>query len=139
MLVAYLAAMILLPKPGGRVVFGDATHHFVQLRSIVFDRDLDFRNEYVRIYGLTRREPGTEWIFTDLTPTGRVRNYMPVGPALLWAPLYLLVAGLQVLAFHAGLAPQPDGFDRVLPICRCRLGWKASHFGDILKKSKVSR
>jgi hypothetical protein len=114
MLAAYLSAIGLFPKPGGRVVFGDATHHFVQLRSAVFDRDLDFKNEYLTLYGLQHEVPGTEFIFSDLTPTGRVRNYMPVGPALLWAPLYLLIAGSQWLLSLAGLAPAPDGFGRVL-------------------------
>ena len=90
MLVAYWTAALVFPKRGGRMVVGDATHHFVQLRSIVFDRDLRFRNEYVRLYELSSDDvAGTEWIFTDLTATGRVRNYMPIGPALLWAPLYL--------------------------------------------------
>jgi hypothetical protein len=110
MLIAYLGAAAVMPKPGGRVIFGDATHHFVQLRSVVFDHDLDFRNDYQRIYGLTREEPGTEWIFSDLTKTGHVRNYMPVGPAILWAPLYLLVVAGEFAAFHAGIAPRPDGF-----------------------------
>ena len=114
MLVAYLTAIGLFPKPGGRVVFGDATHHFVQLRSAVFDRDFDFKNEYMKIYGLEREVPGTEFIFSDPTPTGRVRNYMPVGPAVLWAPLYLLAVGIQFLASFAGLAQPPDGFGRVL-------------------------
>src|SRR5437773_271161 len=41
MLAAHVAATLLFPKPNGRVVFGDATHHFVQLRSMVFDRDFD--------------------------------------------------------------------------------------------------
>jgi len=116
LLLAYLAAMGLMRKADGRIVFGDATHHFVQLRSMVFDRDLDFRNEYVRIYGLRGGEPGTEWIFTDLTPTGRVRNYMPVGPALLWAPLYLIVATIQWVASWFGIATIPDGFDRGLQL-----------------------
>ena len=52
LIAAYLAAMVVFAKPEGRVVFGDATHHFVQLRSLVFDRDLHFRNEYVRMYSL---------------------------------------------------------------------------------------
>ncbi len=116
LVVAYLAAMTIMRKPDGRVVVGDATHHFVQLRSMVFDRDLDFRNEYIRLYGLQREEPGTEWIFTDLTRTGHVRNYMPVGPALLWAPLYLIVAVMQTMLSWAGLAARPDGFDRALQL-----------------------
>ena len=116
LLAAHLAAMVLMPKAGDRVVIGDATHHFVQLRSLVYDRDLDFRNEYMRIYRLEAAVPGTEWIFTELTPTGRVRNYMPVGPALLWAPLYLLLSGLQLVASWMGLTRAPDGFDWVLQL-----------------------
>lgn len=116
MCAAFLAAQVLRPKPGGRVVVGDATHHFVQLRSGVFDRDLDFRNEYVRIYGLRGGEPGTEWVSSELTVTGHVRNYMPVGPALLWAPLYLLLtAGLMGRA-ALGFGAWPDGFERLLQL-----------------------
>jgi hypothetical protein len=116
LLAAYLAAMLAMPKPDGRVVFGDATHHFVQLRSLVYDRDLDFRNEYMRIYQLDAEVPGTEWIFSELTPTGRVRNYMPLGPALLWAPLYLLLSMLQWIASAVGLARPPDGYDWMLQL-----------------------
>jgi hypothetical protein len=116
MLVAYVSAAELLRKPNGRVVFGDATHHFVQLRSLVFDGDVDFQNDYMRIYGLTKYEPETDWIFYDHTSTGKVRNYMPVGPALLWAPLYLVVAGVQLALSHFGLAARPDGFDHALQV-----------------------
>jgi hypothetical protein len=86
----------------------------VQLRSAVFDRDVDFQNEYMRIYGVEREVPGTEFVFSELTPTGRVRNYMPVGPAILWAPLYLLAAGGWQLASLAGVAHAPDGYERPL-------------------------
>jgi hypothetical protein len=116
MLVVYLTATEVLRKPNGRVIFGDATHHFVQLRSMVFDHDFDFQNDYMRIYGLTKYEPETNWIFYDHTATGKVRNYMPVGPALLWAPLYLAVAAVQLLLSYAGLAARPDGFDHVLQV-----------------------
>ena len=111
---AYLAAMVVFAKPDGRVVFGDATHHFVQLRSMAFDRDVHFRNEYVRIYNLRGNDVGSEYVFTDLTPTGYVRNYVAVGPALLWAPLYLLAAAAQWLLAAIGLASPPDGYGRVL-------------------------
>lgn len=111
-MAAYLTAILGFPKSGGRIVFGDATHHFVQLRSLVFDRDLQFQNEYMRLYGLAEPVPGTEFIFSELTPTGHVRNYMPIGPAILWAPLYLLVAFGQSILSLAGLADRPDGFGR---------------------------
>ena len=126
MLVAHLGATVLMPKPRGRVVFGDATHHFVQLRSMVFDRDFDFQNDYLRIYGLTQYAPETNWLFTDLTPTGHVRNYMPIGPALLWAPLYLAIAGAQWLLSLAGLAARPDGFGWALQMAPGLTGVVAS-------------
>jgi hypothetical protein len=117
LLAAYvLGTSVFFRKPDGRVVFGDATHHFVQLRSIVFDRDLQFRNEYVRLYRLTGDEGGTEWIFSDLTPTGHVRNYMPIGPALLWAPLYVIGAGLLTVLSALGLTAPPDGFETMLQL-----------------------
>ena len=111
-----LGTSVFFRKPEGRVVVGDATHHFVQLRSLVFDRDLQFRNEYVRLYGLSGGERDTEWIFSDLTPTGHVRNYMPVGPALLWAPLYLVGVSLLTALSWLGLTTPPDGFEHVLQL-----------------------
>jgi hypothetical protein len=109
--VAYGSSLVLRPKPDGRVVLGDALHHYVQLRSAVFDQDLHFRNEYVRMYGLKGGEPGAEWIF-DHTPTGHVRNLMPVGPAILWLPLFLLVNLGLALANLLGATAAVDGYSR---------------------------
>jgi len=110
--LAYSASLVMFPKPGGRLVMGDALHHYVQLRSAVFDRDLHFRNEYIRLYDLRGGEPGTGWIYED-TPTGHVRNLMPVGPALLWAPLFLLVSGVAGLGNLAGMSWPLDGYARI--------------------------
>jgi hypothetical protein len=113
MLGAYLSATLLFPKASGRVVFGDATHHFIQLRSVIFDHDLDFLNEHVTIYELANTKEETDRILADLgTSTGLVRNYMPIGPAILWAPLYLLAIGLDWLRWLIGMGPVPDGFSR---------------------------
>ena len=116
MLVAYLASVLIFPKPGGRIVVGDAVHHFVQLRSLVYDRDADFENEYAHLYRLQHPDdPQPDW--NELrTPTGHIRNYMPVGPALLWAPLYLLISGVLAVLSAAGLARAPDGFEPVLQL-----------------------
>jgi hypothetical protein len=109
---AYLASLIVFPKPGGRVVIGDALHHYVQLRSAVFDRDLQFRNEYIRMYGLKGNEPGTEWVF-ESTPTGHVRNLMPVGPAILWAPAFLVATAVTSLGQLVGWHYPVDGYGRI--------------------------
>jgi hypothetical protein len=109
---AYAGSLIWFPKPNGRILIGDALQHYVQLRSIVFDRDLQFRNEYVHLYGLKGGEPDTEWIY-DVTPTGYVRNRMPVGPALLWSPLFLLVSLGVWIAHLAGSGYPLDGYGRL--------------------------
>ena len=111
-LLAYTASLIVRPKPSGRIVIGDALHHYVQLRSAVFDGDLHFRNEYVRLYGLRGDEPGTEWVYQE-TATGHVRSLMPVGPALLWAPLFLLATALAGASTLLGAAYPLDGYGRV--------------------------
>jgi hypothetical protein len=109
---AYVASLIVFPKPGGRIVMGDAAHYYVYLRSAVFDHDLQFQNDYVVLYGLAHPKDGPEWL-TELTSTGHVRNFMSVGPAVVWAPLYLTVtAGVWVSHLLGGTYPL-DGFGRV--------------------------
>ena len=125
---AYASSLIFFPKPNGRIVLGDALHHYVQLRSAVFDRDLHFRNEYVRMYGLNGGEPGTEWIYRE-TPTGHVRNLMPVGPALLWAPLFLLAAAVTFLLNALGMAYPLDGYGRLFQATAGLSGVAAATFG----------
>lgn len=107
--LAYGASIVVFPKPGGRLLIGDALHHYVQLRSVVFDRDLQFQNEYVRMYGLRGGEPGTEWVY-EPTATGHTRNLMPIGPGILWAPAFLgLTLGVW-LATLIGVGYPLDGY-----------------------------
>ena len=110
---AYAASLVWLAKPDGRVVFGDALHHYVQLRSIVFDRDLKFTNEYLHLYGPgAGQDPETDWI-VKTNATGHIRNLMPVGPALLWSPLFLLVTAGVWIANAFGAAYPLDGYGRL--------------------------
>jgi hypothetical protein len=126
--VAYLSSVVFFPKPDGRLLIGDALHHYVQLRSAVIDGDLHFRNEYVRMYNLRGGEPGAEWIFEG-TSTGHVRNYMPVGPAILWAPLFLVAAGLTALANAFGAGWPMDGYARLFQVAPGVTGVAAAAVG----------
>jgi hypothetical protein len=111
--LAYGASLVLRPKPDGRIVMGDALHHYVQVRSAIFDRDLHFRNEYVRMYGLDGRHPETQWVYEG-TATGHVRNLMPAGPGLLWAPGILAVTAVVWVLNQFGASTYPiDGYGRV--------------------------
>jgi hypothetical protein len=111
---AYTCGLIALAKPDGRIVVGDAMHEYVQLRSAVFDRDLRFTNEYLRLYGLTPAtvDSETRWI-VETNASGHVRNLMPVGPALLWAPGFLLTTAAVWAADHAGYHYPLDGYGRL--------------------------
>jgi hypothetical protein len=106
---AYFAGTTALRKADGRLIVGDAVHYYVYVRSAVFDRDLQFRNEYVRLYRLRGGEADTGWIY-EATPTGHVRNVMPVGPAIVWTPLYVTAAAIACAAHAAGVSIAVDGY-----------------------------
>jgi hypothetical protein len=111
LLAAYVAGVVAFRKPSGRIVIGDAVHYYVYLRSAVFDGDFHFRNDYMRLYGLTAVTPGTDWLDAP-TATGHVRNMMSVGPALAWTPGFLLMTGGVALAGALGGDYPLDGFGR---------------------------
>lgn len=104
-----LAFLLTLPAVTTRLYSSDEIEHFAWLRSIVFDRDVDFENEYRYFVdtGVTR-DPGFHETFLEkVNETGRRINYAPVGAAVLWAPFY---AAGHAAAFMTG-AP-PDGFSQ---------------------------
>ena len=129
--VAYAASLILIPKPDGRIIMGDAVHHYVQLRSLVFDRDLHLRNEYLRVYKFRGDEPEATWL-SETTPTGHVRSYMPVGPGLVWAPAFLLVSGTVWLADSLGANYPLDGYGRAFQAAAAFSGVIAAAIGSWL-------
>ena len=92
-----------------RHVRGDAVHYYVYVRSVVFDRDLDFENDYKGLYSLDFTKasppPGFEWTFAR-TATGKVRNYMAVGTPLAWTPVYLgATLGVYLSSLAGGTYP----------------------------------
>jgi hypothetical protein len=60
----------------------DAVEYFSHVRSLYFDHDLDFANEFAHFGILTRGDK------VHPTPTGHRRTIFSVGPALLWMPFY---------------------------------------------------
>ena len=109
--LAYGTGVVFLKKPNGRIVVGDAVHYYVYLRSAVFDGDLQFRNDYLRLYNLRTVTPGADWLDTP-TATGHVRNMMSVGPALAWTPGFLLATTSVAVARTFGSEYPFDGFGR---------------------------
>jgi hypothetical protein len=107
------AFLLTLPLVSPRLRGADEIEHFVYLRSLLFDGDLDFGNEYAHFVAadpvglagfaatfLERREPAT----------GRFLNFAPVGAALLWSPFYLLAHAGVLAARALGAGVAADGY-----------------------------
>lgn len=97
-LLLYVLAVTAFAKPHGRVLDGDAVHYYVYLRSLVFDRDVDFQNDYAAIYGPSGLPRN---LFR--TQTGHLSNVVSIGPALLWMPFFLVALAVTALARGLGL------------------------------------
>jgi len=85
--LVYLTGVLVVPSRAGRVINGDAIQYFAYLQSAVADGDLDFTNDYQRLY--LNGDPQTNVWLRSRTPAGRPPNMMSVGPAILWSPFYL--------------------------------------------------
>ena len=105
-----IATFVTLALVSTKIRGADEIEYYSHLRSMVFDRDLDFTNEYEYFYKtnpqglvafketfLDRREPST----------GRPINFAPIGSALVWSPFFLLANSLVSNGVLKGPA---DGF-----------------------------
>lgn len=61
-----------------KTVYGDGRYYYTWLHSLVFDQDIDFRNEYKHFK-----------INEPQTPQGLPQNKYSIGSALLWMPTYI--------------------------------------------------
>jgi hypothetical protein len=77
----------------------DGFYYFSYLRSLAFDRDLDFTNDYT-LLGLGDKPH----LFRPPTPTGYAHSAASIGPAILWAPFF---AAGHVIALRLG-STRPD-------------------------------
>jgi hypothetical protein len=89
---ALLTVLFLLSLPAvtTRIYSSDEIQYFSYLRSLWFDRDLSFENEYRYFYerGVARSEGFHETFLERQTETGRRINFATIGCAILWAPFY---------------------------------------------------
>jgi hypothetical protein len=62
----------------------DGFYYFAYLRSLAFDRDVDFTNDY-KLLGL-----GDKAHLFNPTPTGHAQSAWTIGPAILWSPFFAI-------------------------------------------------
>ena len=85
-----LLFVVSLPAVTPRIYASDEAQYFAYLRSLWFDRDVSFDNEYRHFYetGTVRTEGFRETFLERTTATGRRINFGTIGSAILWSPFY---------------------------------------------------
>ena len=113
--LALVAVFLLtLPAVTPRLYSSDEVQYFSYLRSIWFDRDVSFDNEYRYFYdrGVARTDGFHQTFLEPLTPTGHRENFATMGSALLWSPFYATADAATRLAAATGSDLPADGYSR---------------------------
>jgi hypothetical protein len=111
LLVLLLAFAMLLPLFTPRLYATDSVQYYVYLRSLFFDGDIDFTNEYTRFHELNPGAGVAGALSEKIDPnTGKPINVAPVGSAILWSPAFLLAHGAVLLARLVGSDVAADGY-----------------------------
>jgi len=140
--VVVAAWLLTLPLVTPKIRGADEIEYFAYLRSLAFDRDLEFGNEYRHFY---ERDPqglaGFSATFLDLREpqTGRHINFAPLGSALLWSPFYLLAHLGVLLARAAGSAVAADGFSAPYVAAACYASWLYGGLGLLVIHDALRR
>lgn len=100
----FVCCLIALITIGGRVA-SDGYNYYAYLRSMVIDGDIDFHNDFENYGSAFWRtyKPAD-------TVTGYYTNVFSVGPAILWAPFYLIAHGAVLLVNFFGWSIPANGF-----------------------------
>lgn len=109
-----VAFFLTLPAVTPRIYASDEIQYFSYLRSLWFDGDLSFENEYRYFYdrGIGRGE-GFHATFLELeTDTGRRPNFGTLGAPLLWAPFYAVGDIVARLMRASGANVEVDGLSK---------------------------
>ena len=112
--VLAIVFLVSLPAVTTRLYASDEIEYFAYLRSLYFDHDLQFENEYRYFYdrNIARAHSFKETFIDFVTPTGHRRNFAPIGSAVLWAPFYAIAdAGVRAARLF-GSSVLADGFSR---------------------------
>ena len=110
--VLALVFVLSLPAVTTRIYASDEVQYFAYLRSLYFDRDVSFENEYRHFYdaGIARAEGFHATFLERQTETGRRINFGTIGCALLWSPFYAAADAWVQIANMRGARLPRDGY-----------------------------
>jgi len=98
-LLGFLSHALYLKK----TVYGDGIFYYSYLRSLVFNKSIDFSNEYA-VFGIAQ----------PYTPKGVYGNKYSIGPPILWLPNYLWIYRLVRLSGYELLYQLTVGITSIL-------------------------
>jgi hypothetical protein len=106
---------LTLPAVTVRLYSSDEVQYFSYLRSLWFDHDVSFENEYRHFYdaGIARTDGFRATFLEPRTRTGKRENFGTIGSALLWAPFYAGADAATRLRQAGGSALAADGYSRL--------------------------
>lgn len=102
-----ILCLLLLPAAQFHYLVPDSAGHVVYVRSLLWDGDFDFGNDYAR-FGMIGREG--DILFGETTAHGKPGNPFGIGSALLWMPGVFAARVALAIAAAAGAAVATDGF-----------------------------
>ena len=104
--------VLSLPAVTLRLYASDEVQYFSYLRSLWFDRDVSFENEYRHFYesGVARTTLFSKTFIEPATDTGLRRNFATMGSAILWAPFYAVADASVRIARALGSGVPADGY-----------------------------
>ncbi|MGH8639508.1 MAG: hypothetical protein ACREUZ_20425, partial [Burkholderiales bacterium] len=139
---AWLLALFVLTLPAVnvRLYASDEVQYFAFLRSLWFDGDVSFENEYRHFYdrGVVRFEGFRLTHLERTTDTGLRVNFGTLGPAVLWAPFYALADLSVVIGRSFGAAVPRDGYSWPYLAAVC-YGSAIYGFAAILLSARLAR
>jgi hypothetical protein len=101
-----VVSLYMLAQP--MYVVPDSAAYLVYARSLLWDRDVDFNNDYARFGMVERGVGGSE--LAARTDTGRRGNPFGIGAALMWLPFIGVAAVNARLSALFGVDVATDGF-----------------------------
>lgn len=105
---------VTLPAVTPRIYASDEIQYVSYLRSLWFDHDVSFENEYRYFYerNVGRGEHFHETFLELQTEAGRRPNFGTLGAAMLWAPFYVAGHATTVAMRSMGNDVPADGFSK---------------------------
>src|SRR4051794_4625590 len=108
----FVLGLALQVQLGARLQ-SDGFYYYAYLRSLAFDRDVDFMNDY-RLLGL-----GDKTYLFQPTRTGKAESAWTIGPAIVWSPFFAAghVAALRLHAEGRDVAVDGTSFPYRQAVC----------------------